>query len=57
MLNALVHGGKPTGSSYAADRVEWLLRASRDIRQFCEERKIDLYRRLPVRHKPYHISS
>lgn len=53
LRNRLVHGGKPTSSDYAADRIEWLLQAAREVQQFCEKQGIDLYRRLRVRRKPY----
>ncbi len=53
----LVHGGKPTGSDYATDRVKWLLQAARDVRQFCETQKVNLHQTLPGRRKSRPLSN
>ena len=46
--HVLVHGVRPISFDYAAQRAEWALAATNDIRGFCVSHHVDLDARLPV---------
>jgi len=52
LRNRLIHGVQACTSEYAIPRVQALLAAAADIRQFAQEQGIDLHDRLPVRRRP-----
>lgn len=50
LRNKLIHGVQGgTGLAYGRARVEALLSAAEDVDRFCQQKKIDIYDRLPVR--------
>jgi hypothetical protein len=49
LRHRLVHGVSSCGSEYAMVRANWAIDAANDIRAVCDERKVNLDLRLPVR--------
>lgn len=49
LRHKLVHGAGSCGSAYARERAMWALEATDYVWQFCNEEKINLDARLPVR--------
>jgi len=47
--NKLVHGIESCDEKFATPKVEFILNGANAIRIFCENKGVDLYKRLPVR--------